>query len=177
MVDRQHYQKTSPDPDRPGCYTVHICDFTDCAGRDDPRHHNDVRKTYEPVEIDVWPPPGRDVGELVKPDGPLRCPDCDELESCCVCIQERRTQRRLGICTECGLSSAGNHYPWCSRALKAFESTGPGSRPCITCSVCGRTSHNSHDIVNRYCGHCHLFLTAPSRIIDLIEPDDPEIPR
>jgi hypothetical protein len=113
MIDRQRYQKTISDPDNPGWYTTHICRFTDCAGRYDPRHDSDGKPTYAGVlEIGVYPPPGRDVRELMKDDGPIRCPDCDELESCCVCNQERRTQRRLGICTECRRRTG--HYPGCS---------------------------------------------------------------
>lgn len=27
----------------------------------------------------------------------------------------------------------------------------------ITCLVCGKTSHNSNDVAQRYCGHCHVF--------------------
>jgi hypothetical protein len=27
----------------------------------------------------------------------------------------------------------------------------------ITCHQCGRTSHNRHDVLNRYCGFCHVF--------------------
>jgi hypothetical protein len=27
----------------------------------------------------------------------------------------------------------------------------------ITCHQCGLTSHNQNDVVNRYCGHCHVF--------------------
>jgi ribosomal protein S27AE len=28
----------------------------------------------------------------------------------------------------------------------------------ITCLACGRTSANPHDVDNRYCGACHIFL-------------------
>ena len=28
----------------------------------------------------------------------------------------------------------------------------------ITCPRCGWTSHNPHDVAERYCGHCHVFL-------------------
>lgn len=27
----------------------------------------------------------------------------------------------------------------------------------ITCLVCGMTSHNPHDVANRYCGNCRVF--------------------
>lgn len=27
----------------------------------------------------------------------------------------------------------------------------------ITCGACGVTSHNPHDVAERYCGHCHVF--------------------
>jgi ribosomal protein S27AE len=27
----------------------------------------------------------------------------------------------------------------------------------ITCLTCGRTSFNSNDVENKYCGHCHVF--------------------
>jgi len=27
----------------------------------------------------------------------------------------------------------------------------------ITCLICGKTSHNPHDVANRYCGFCHWF--------------------
>ena len=27
----------------------------------------------------------------------------------------------------------------------------------ITCLVCMMTSYNPHDILNLYCGHCHMF--------------------
>ena len=27
----------------------------------------------------------------------------------------------------------------------------------ILCLTCGRESHNPHDVINRYCGHCHVF--------------------
>lgn len=27
----------------------------------------------------------------------------------------------------------------------------------ITCLVCGRTSHNPHDVSEHYCGFCHFF--------------------
>lgn len=28
----------------------------------------------------------------------------------------------------------------------------------LTCPHCGYTSYNPHDITERYCGHCHIFL-------------------
>lgn len=28
----------------------------------------------------------------------------------------------------------------------------------IQCPTCGRTSYNPHDVENRYCGYCHVFL-------------------
>jgi hypothetical protein len=31
--------------------------------------------------------------------------------------------------------------------------------PAIQCLVCGRVSHNPHDIEHRYCGFCHHFFT------------------
>ncbi|MEA3211296.1 MAG: hypothetical protein QOE70_4353 [Chthoniobacter sp.] len=31
----------------------------------------------------------------------------------------------------------------------------------ITCHACGRTSHNSNDVREKYCGHCHRFLSDP----------------
>jgi ribosomal protein S27AE len=31
----------------------------------------------------------------------------------------------------------------------------------ITCPRCGMTSHNPHDITNRYCGNCHAFHGKP----------------
>jgi hypothetical protein len=31
----------------------------------------------------------------------------------------------------------------------------------ITCLACGRTSHNTHDVQHRYCGHCHVFHEDP----------------
>ena len=110
MPDRQRYQTTVPDLDNPGWFTTHICGSTDCAGRDDPRHES----THAGIlEIAVCPPPGRDVHELMKDDGPIRCPDCDELESCCVCSEQRCIERRAGICAEC--RRANGHYPRCSR--------------------------------------------------------------
>jgi hypothetical protein len=30
----------------------------------------------------------------------------------------------------------------------------------ITCVDCGMTSHNPHDVENRYCGYCHRFLES-----------------
>ncbi len=30
----------------------------------------------------------------------------------------------------------------------------------LTCPKCGLTSHNSNDVRNRYCGHCHVFIDA-----------------
>jgi hypothetical protein len=30
----------------------------------------------------------------------------------------------------------------------------------ITCKLCGMTSYNPNDVINRYCGHCHQFLQA-----------------
>jgi hypothetical protein len=27
----------------------------------------------------------------------------------------------------------------------------------ITCLLCGLTSHNPNDVINRYCGYCHIF--------------------
>jgi hypothetical protein len=27
----------------------------------------------------------------------------------------------------------------------------------ITCHQCGLMSHNQKDVINRYCGHCHIF--------------------
>lgn len=27
----------------------------------------------------------------------------------------------------------------------------------ITCNICGRTSYNLNDVVQKYCGHCHIF--------------------
>lgn len=29
--------------------------------------------------------------------------------------------------------------------------------PSITCPRCHRTSYNSNDIANKYCGNCHQF--------------------
>lgn len=39
----------------------------------------------------------------------------------------------------------------------------------ITCRVCGLTSHNSNDVVQLYCGHCHKFhqptsMSLPTRV-------------
>jgi hypothetical protein len=31
----------------------------------------------------------------------------------------------------------------------------------ITCGRCGMTSHNPHDVENRYCANCHVFLEDP----------------
>jgi hypothetical protein len=33
----------------------------------------------------------------------------------------------------------------------------------ITCFTCGRTSHNLHDVEQRYCGHCHVFHDDQAR--------------
>lgn len=30
----------------------------------------------------------------------------------------------------------------------------------ITCPKCGRTSHNPHDVRERYCGACHVFIDS-----------------
>lgn len=27
----------------------------------------------------------------------------------------------------------------------------------ITCLACGLTSHNTNDVAQKYCGHCHRF--------------------
>ena len=110
MTDRQRYQTTVPNPDHRGWYTTHICHLTGCAGRDDPRHESSFAGI---LEIAVCPPPGRDVHELMKDDGPIRCPDCDELESCCVCSEQQCIERRGGICAEC--RRANGHYRRCSR--------------------------------------------------------------
>jgi ribosomal protein L37E len=32
-----------------------------------------------------------------------------------------------------------------------------GQAIAITCLRCGLTSYNLNDVVNRYCGNCHLF--------------------
>lgn len=34
----------------------------------------------------------------------------------------------------------------------------------ITCSLCGRTSHNPNDVEYRYCGNCHRFLDIPDLV-------------
>ena len=31
----------------------------------------------------------------------------------------------------------------------------------ITCHVCGRTSHHPKDVMERYCGYCHVFHSDP----------------
>lgn len=33
----------------------------------------------------------------------------------------------------------------------------------IKCLACGATSHNPHDVANRYCGYCHEFLAGDTR--------------
>jgi hypothetical protein len=38
--------------------------------------------------------------------------------------------------------------------------------PCFTCPRCGWTTFNPNDRINRYCGHCHVF-------VDDIEDDEP----
>jgi len=30
--------------------------------------------------------------------------------------------------------------------------------PCFTCPSCGWTTFNRHDVRERYCGHCHVFV-------------------
>ena len=35
-----------------------------------------------------------------------------------------------------------------------------------TCPRCGWTSHNPHDVAERYCGHCHVFLEDEQAIVD-----------
>jgi len=37
----------------------------------------------------------------------------------------------------------------------------PADPTSITCPRCGWTSYNPHDISERYCGHCHVFLDDP----------------
>jgi hypothetical protein len=32
----------------------------------------------------------------------------------------------------------------------------------ITCETCGLTSHNRHDVEERYCGNCHVFHDDPA---------------
>jgi hypothetical protein len=40
--------------------------------------------------------------------------------------------------------------------MRARAMTG-SVNPSITCPVCGRTSYNPNDVVQRYCGNCHQF--------------------
>ncbi len=39
--------------------------------------------------------------------------------------------------------------------------SGTASYPGIKCLICGRISYNTHDIAQRYCGHCRRFHTDP----------------
>ena len=37
--------------------------------------------------------------------------------------------------------------------------------PHITCLRCGRTSYNSNDIEEGYCGNCHVYLPQQDYVI------------
>ncbi|TPE43994.1 hypothetical protein FJM65_11250 [Pontibacter mangrovi] len=39
-------------------------------------------------------------------------------------------------------------------SLSRSEKTGQDQ---IMCLKCGRVSHNLNDVINKYCGHCHVF--------------------
>lgn len=43
-------------------------------------------------------------------------------------------------------------------ALSRSEQSGQDQ---IMCLHCGRVSHNSNDVANKYCGHCHIFHEIP----------------
>ncbi len=86
----QSYVTTRDDPDRPGWKITHICPFENCTGNDDPRHGTaGAWSLYLPsqvltvfvdpdtVDASILPPPGRDVSELVIPDGPAN-PDPED---------------------------------------------------------------------------------------------------
>lgn len=45
----------------------------------------------------------------------------------------------------------------------------------ITCHQCGMTSYNHNDIVERYCGKCHQFLSGSGIAYTLRFYDDIEI--
>lgn len=50
----------------------------------------------------------------------------------------------------------------------------------ITCRRCGLTSHNPHDVAQRYCGHCHAFHDDHIREFDRgvgVDPDGLARPR
>lgn len=40
---------------------------------------------------------------------------------------------------------------------KDYIITTKGTQKCITCLDCEKTSYNTNDIENLYCGHCHKF--------------------
>jgi uncharacterized membrane protein YgcG len=45
-------------------------------------------------------------------------------------------------------------------------------KPHFTCPRCDATSWNPHDIANRYCGRCHIFV-APTITLREAAPRDP----
>jgi ribosomal protein L37E len=42
-----------------------------------------------------------------------------------------------------------------------------GAAVAIKCLTCGRTSHNPHDVEQKYCGHCHVFHEDAAQFRDL----------
>ena len=43
----------------------------------------------------------------------------------------------------------------------------PVDRAWIKCLRCGRTSHNVHDVCERYCSYCHSFHDDVAKIREL----------
>lgn len=51
----------------------------------------------------------------------------------------------------------GADRAFCERRIAAIDRHLQTAPPSITCPRCGRTSFNTHDIAERYCGACHRF--------------------
>ena len=49
--------------------------------------------------------------------------------------------------------------PWPGYLVRVVD-----GRPTITCLACGRSSTNTHDVAQRYCGACHVFHDDQQRL-------------
>jgi hypothetical protein len=75
-----------------------------------------------------------------------------------------------------------SHYQGQATRLPPRPSATDMPTPSLVCPQCGRVSHNPHDVAQRYCGFCHVFLDdlAPFRTMgdtDLLDAMSTELAR
>jgi hypothetical protein len=67
-------------------------------------------------------------------------------------------ERTVAFMIECQVARGikrGDFAPFIVTAGKSYMIVEGGRA--IYCLTCGMTSHNPHDVENRYCGNCHKF--------------------